>query len=94
MGQEEWTYASKELQKEWESTSLSYSHPWDEVMEDVRFGWEQAMKPEFDGAEWPDVESELQRRWEENQPHSDFEDWRMVSEAVRLGFMRAKETVG
>ena len=47
------------------------------------------MKPEFDGAQWPDVESELQRRWEESQPHSDlaFEDGEL---AVRLGFMRPR----
>ncbi len=93
MAQVEWSYASRELRREWESTSLNYSRPWEEVEGDVRFGWEQGMSPEFDGADWPDVESELQRRWEETYPHSDHEDWRAVSEAIRLGFLRAKEMV-
>ncbi len=93
MTQVEWSYASRELQREWDGTSLSHSHPWDEIQDDVRFGWEQAMRPEFQGAEWPDVEGELQRRWEESYPHRDYEDWRVVGEAVRLGFNRAKEMV-
>lgn len=93
MAQVEWSYASRDLERDWGSVPLSHSRPWDEVMDDVRFGWEQAMNPEFRGAEWSDVETELQRRWEENYPHADYEDWRDVSEAVRLGFNRAKEMV-
>ena len=94
MGQEEWSYVSKELRKEWESVPLSHSHSWEEIESDVRFGWEQAMSPEFEGAQWSDVESEIQRRWEQSFPHADYEDWRTISEAVRLGFNRAKEMVG
>lgn len=94
MAQEsDWPYISRQLQEEWEETSLAHSHPWDEIQDDVRFGWEQAISPEFDGAQWEDVESELQRRWEQSFPHRDYEDWRVVSEAVRLGFNQAKGRV-
>ena len=94
MAQEtDWDYVSKELAREWGETSLGHSHPWDEVQDDVHFGWDQARSPEFDGAEWPDVESEIQRRWEQSFPHRGYEDWRMVGEAVRLGFNRARGRV-
>jgi hypothetical protein len=46
----------------------------------VRFGWEQAIRPGFDGAEWEDVEEVLQERWEQSDPHADYEDWRSVVE--------------
>lgn len=94
MSQEEWAYVSRELEREWEGTGLSHSHPWEEIQDDVRFGWDQGMTPEFEGAEWDDVRDILQRRWEQSFPHRDYEDWRMVGEAVRLGFIRAKEQVG
>ncbi len=93
MTQSDWPYVSRELEREWEETTLSHSHPWEEIQDDVRFGWDQAMQSEFAGAEWEDVAGEIQRRWEMNFPHRDFEDWRTVGEAVRLGFVRAKEQV-
>jgi hypothetical protein len=93
MSQEDWSYISRELEKEWSSTPLSHSHPWEEIQDDVRFGWEQAMSPEFSGAQWDDVSDLLQQRWEESYPHPGYEDWRIVGEAVRLGFNRAKEQV-
>ncbi len=89
----DWPYVSKELEKEWETIPISHSRPWDEIQDDVRFGWDQARLPEFDGAEWPDVEDEIQRRWEQSFPHRGYEDWRMVGEAVRLGFLRARGRV-
>ncbi len=93
MSQQEWGLVSRELQEEWEDTPLSHSRPWEEIQDDVRFGWDQAMRPEFDGAEWDDVEDVLQARWEQNYPHADYEDWQSVVDAVKLGFGRAKEQV-
>ena len=93
MSQEEWSYVSRELEKEWNTIPLSHSHPWEEIQDDVHFGWDQAVSPEFEGAQWDDVSSEIQRRWEQNYPHRSYEDWRVVGEAVRVGFNRAKERV-
>jgi hypothetical protein len=93
MSQLNWGTVSSDLEEEWEGTPISRSRPWDEIQDDVRFGWEQAMQPEFDGAEWEDVEDALQERWEQNYPHADYEDWRSVVDAVKLGFERAKEQV-
>ncbi len=93
MSQQEWSYVSRELEREWNSTPLSHSHPWEEIEGDVHFGWDQAMSPEFEGAQWDDVQDLLQQRWEQTYPHPGYEDWRVVSEAVRVGFNRAKEQV-
>ncbi len=89
----DWPYISQQLREEWEGTTLAHSHPWEEIEDDVRFGWEQARSPEFDGAQWEDVQDTIQSRWESNFPHRGYEDWRMVGEAVRLGFNRAKGRV-
>ncbi len=94
MSQDEWIYASRELEKEWDSVPIHHSRPWDEIRDDVFFGWEQARNPEFDGAEWDDVRDVLQQRWEESYPHPGYEDWRAVEDAVKLGFNRAKGRVG
>ncbi len=93
MSQGDWSYASRELEREWEETPLGHTRPWDEIKDDVLFGWNQAMSPEFDGAQWDDVRDVLQERWENEYPHPDYEDWRAVEDAVKLGFTRAKEQV-
>lgn len=84
-----WEEVRDELRTDWERTYLAYKRPWEEVRDDVRFGWEQGMSPRYQGGTFDDVESELQRRWEESFPHAKFEDWRYLKEAVKVGFDRA-----
>ncbi len=86
-----WEEVRDDLRREWESTTLGLRRPWEEVADDVRFGYEMGISEEFQQAAWDEVRDLLQRRWEERYPHARFEDWRGVEEAVRLGFMRAKE---
>ena len=88
-----WEDARSELRREWESTVVGQRRPWEDVQDDVHFGWQAGVNPEFRGAAWPEVEEILQRRWEERYPHARFEDWRSVSDAIRLGFERGEETL-
>jgi len=86
-----WEDVARELRQDWESTTLARKRPWEEVRDDIRFGWEQGMNPQYQGATFDDVEDELQRRWEASFPHARFEDWRSLRDAVQAGFDRAKQ---
>jgi len=85
-----WEEIEPQLRQEWDSTVVATRRPWNEVRDDVRFGWEQAHRPELAGADWADVVGVLEGRWE-SFPHAHFEDWHACEDAVRLGFQRARE---
>ncbi|MCL5960889.1 MAG: hypothetical protein M1358_16580 [Chloroflexi bacterium] len=87
----DWRQVQGELRHDWDTTVLGSRRPWDEVQDDIHFGWSQAMRPDFRGARFEDVESELQRLWEQRVPHARHEDWLSVREAVRAGFERGQE---
>ncbi len=89
----DWQQVQGDLQHEWNATILGARRPWNEVQDDIRFGWNQAMRPEFRGAAFEEVESELQRLWEQRVPHARYEDWRSVREACRTGFQRGQQEV-
>ena len=85
-----WESVEPQLRQAWETTILASRRPWNEIRDDARFGWDQAHKPEYAGADWADIVGELQSRWE-HFPHAHFEDWLACEDAVRLGFQRARE---
>lgn len=87
----EWQQVRDDLRHEWDTTIMGSRRPWEEVQDDVHFGWTQSLRPEFRGAVFDDVESELQRLWEQRVPHARYEDWRSVKEAVRVGFERGQQ---
>lgn len=87
----DWQQIRGDLMHDWDMTTLGARRPWDEVQDDIHFGWSQAMRPEFRTATFDDLESELQRLWEQRVPHARYEDWRSVKEAVRAGFERGQQ---
>ncbi len=87
----DWQQVQTDLRHDWDATILGARRPWTEVQDDIHFGWSQAMRAEFRGAKFEDVESELQALWEQRVPHARYEDWRSVREAVRTGFGRGQQ---
>jgi hypothetical protein len=85
-----WSNVYRNLQDEWEETLLEPSRAWSEIEDDVRFGWEQASREEFDAACWDDVEHVIRRRWESVFPDRDYGDWQKAVEKVQRGFDRGR----
>lgn len=90
----DWQQVRDELHRDWDATIIGTRRPWDEVQDDIQFGWTQALRPEFHGARFEEVESELQSLWEQRVPHARYEDWRSIKEAVRTGFERGQSELG
>jgi hypothetical protein len=63
---------------------------WDEIEDAVRWGWEMAQRPEYQGQTFEDAEADLREHWYLPESPSEETAWDQVRDAVRLAWAYAR----